>query len=76
MREILPLGSVVTLKDANKRLMIAGRLQKETSTGQVFDYSAVLWPEGMVSSDKVYLFNEDDIPVSYTHLTLPTILRV
>lgn len=63
MREILPLGSVVTLKNASKRLMIIGRIQKETSTKQVFDYCGVLWPEGLISSDKVYLFNEDDIQI-------------
>lgn len=64
-KDILPLGSVVTLKNGTKRLMIVGRLQEQNATHQVFEYSAVLWPEGMISSDHVYLFNGDDIERIY-----------
>ena len=64
-RDILPLGSVVTLKKGKQRLMIVGRFQEEASSGQLFEYSAVLWPVGMVSSNQVYLFNGDDIDRVY-----------
>ncbi|MBF0580028.1 DUF4176 domain-containing protein [Erysipelotrichaceae bacterium RD49] len=60
-KEILPLGSVVTLKDGGKRLMVVGRLQKHLASGKVYDYSAVLWPEGMIDSDRTYLFDHEDI---------------
>ena len=61
MPELLPLGSVVTLKEGNKRIMIVGRLQRNVETHDIFDYAAVLWPEGMIDSKKVYLFNHEDI---------------
>lgn len=60
MKEFFPLGTVVSLKDSEKRLMIVGRLQ-ELPSGPAYDYSAVLWPEGMISSDQMYLFNQNSI---------------
>lgn len=60
MNDYLPLGSVITLKNAQKRLMIAGR-QQQMADGSLYDYSAVLWPEGMIRSDQMYLFNAEDI---------------
>lgn len=60
VREFLPLGSVITLKDASKRLMIVGRLQKGPED-TIYDYSSVLWPEGLIRSDRTYLFDQEDI---------------
>ncbi|MEY8310118.1 DUF4176 domain-containing protein [Erysipelotrichaceae bacterium 51-3] len=60
-KEILPLGSVVTLNEGKKRLMIVGRLQKHLASGKIYDYCAVLWPEGMIDSDRTYLFNHQDV---------------
>ena len=64
-KEFLPIGTVVTLKDGSKKVMIAGRLQKESRTGQIYDYCAVLWPEGMMDSDRMYLFQHEDIDLLY-----------
>lgn len=61
MKEFLPLGSVVLLKGANKRLMICGRIQSNVATGEVFDYSACYYPEGLISSKEVFMFNNDNI---------------
>lgn len=61
MKEYMPLGSVVTLKQGTKKLMITGRLQRESESGLVFDYCAVLWPEGLIASDQLYLFDHEDI---------------
>lgn len=61
MREILPLGSVVTLRQAQKRLMVIGRLQRDSQSERIFEYCGVLWPEGLISSDKVYLFDGSDV---------------
>lgn len=61
----LPIGSVVLLKNAEKKLMICGRIQIQESDGQMFDYSACLYPEGMLSPDKIYLFNHEDIDRIY-----------
>lgn len=66
MKDFLPIGSVVQLKNAEKKLMICGRVQIEEPDGQMFDYSACLYPEGMLSPDKVYLFNQEDIVRVYS----------
>lgn len=66
MKDFLPIGSVVQLKNAEKKLMICGRVQIEEPDGQLFDYSACLYPEGMLSPNKVYLFNQEDIVRVYS----------
>ena len=65
MPDLLPLGSVVTLKEGNKKIMIVGRIQRNVETNKIFDYSAVLWPEGIINSKKLYLFNHSDIQHLY-----------
>lgn len=61
MEKYLPLGSVVLLKDSNKRVMIYGRQQKAVDTGEEWDYLACLFPEGNLSKDYRYVFNHDQI---------------
>lgn len=66
MKDFLPIGSVVLLKNAEKKLMICGRVQIQESDEQMFDYSACLYPEGMLSPDRIYLFNQEDIVRVYS----------
>ncbi|MGM9961248.1 MAG: DUF4176 domain-containing protein [Allobaculum sp.] len=61
MKDFLPLGTIVTLKGGTKRIMIVGRVQQEAVSQQIYDYSAVCWPEGMIDSKQVYLFNHEDL---------------
>lgn len=62
----LPIGSVVLLKNAKKRIMITGFVAKSKETGdEVFDYIGCLFPEGVISSDKNLLFNHDQIDKLY-----------
>lgn len=63
--EFLPLGSIVTLKGGNKKVMICGRLQQDVATGKIYHYSACLWPEGSISTDRFYLFNNEDVDVLF-----------
>lgn len=65
MKEFLPLGSVITLKKGNKRIMICGRLQEREEDMKVFDYSAVYYPEGILDPNQLFLFNHDDIDRLY-----------
>jgi hypothetical protein len=60
---LLPIGSVVLLKESTKRVMIIGILQKQiVETGEViWDYSGVYYPEGFMGPDKSFLFNDDQI---------------
>jgi len=64
MKTYLPIGSVVLLKEASKRIMIVGVAQIEAGTGKIWDYSAVPYPDGMIDSNRLVLFNEDQI---HTH---------
>jgi len=60
---LLPIGSVVLLKESSKRVMIIGLCQKLVSdSGEViWDYSGCVYPEGYMGPDKTYLFNGDQI---------------
>ena len=62
MKSFLPLGTVVQLKDENKKLVIVDRLQRNTLENKVYDYAAHLYPEGKVNKS-VSLFNNEDIAV-------------
>lgn len=56
----LPLGTIVLLKEASKKMMIIGYCPV-TQDNKMFDYSGCLWPEGVIGSDKSLLFNHDQI---------------
>jgi len=62
---LLPIGSVVLLKDSNKRVMIVGRLQRQIDSGILWDYSACYYPEGILKTDELFLFNQDQIQVVF-----------
>ena len=63
--KLLPIGSVVLLKESNKRVMIVGRLQRQMGTEKVRDHSACFYPEGILDPQKMFLFNHDQIAVLY-----------
>ena len=69
--KFLPLGTVVMLKGASKRLMITGfcTMAAEEAEGVMYDYSGCMYPEGVISSDQTALFNHDQIEKIY-HLGL------
>ena len=46
MKDLLPIGSVVLLKDATKKLVIIGVLQVNAEQNKMYDYLAVPYPEG------------------------------
>ncbi len=61
MEQLLPIGSVVLLKEADKRMMIYGIKQINETDGQVYDYIACLYPEGNIGEEYNYLFNHENI---------------
>lgn len=67
MKKLLPIGSIVLLKDSNKKLMITGRLQKEENdkNENKFDYSACIYPEGNLGPESSFLFNHEHIETIY-----------
>lgn len=60
MKELLPIGSVVLVKEATKSLMIIGIMQMDDE-GDEHDYIACLFPEGYINADTFFLFNHEDI---------------
>lgn len=60
---ILPLGTVVTLKNGNIKLIIVGRAQLFNNGGTIgyFDYSALRYPQGMMGEQEFAFFNDEDI---------------
>lgn len=60
MKDLLPIGSVVMLKEATKSLMIVGTMQRDED-GNEFDYISVVFPEGYINSEYFFLFNHEDI---------------
>lgn len=61
MKDLLPIGSVVTLKEGTKKLMIMGRLQQNMKTKKLYDYAGCLWPEGYMDKEHCYVFGHEDI---------------
>lgn len=57
--KFLPIGTVVNLKGATKRVMIAGFCPEVK--GKIYDYSGTLFPEGLMGPDKTLLFNHEEI---------------
>lgn len=63
MKSYLPIGSIVLLKNGKKKVMIYGRRQKRVTDEHEYDYIACLYPEGNISEDYMYLFNQEDIEI-------------
>ncbi|MCR3758701.1 DUF4176 domain-containing protein [Clostridium felsineum] len=63
--KILPIGSVVLLKGANKKLMIYGLKQEDIEAKVTYDYVGCLFPEGNIDANSNYLFNGVDIEKVY-----------
>ncbi len=60
--KFLPIGTVVLLKNGSKKIMITGYLPSaKDKPGNVYDYSACLFPEGVISSEQTVVFNHDQI---------------
>lgn len=62
----LPIGSVVSLYGAKKRLMILGYVKylKGDDT-KVYDYCGCTFPEGYLDSESTAVFDHDDIEHVY-----------
>jgi hypothetical protein len=62
-KKLLPTGSVVILKEGNKKLMIYGRKQLLLNEDEpkMYDYLACFYPEGYINPDYSFVFNHEDI---------------
>lgn len=66
-KKYLPIGTVALLKGGSKRVMIIGYkalVKEKNENGEKeteWDYSGCLYPEGMLSSDQLLLFDHSQI---------------
>ena len=62
----LPIGTVVLLKNATKRLMIIGYCKYKLGDNEtIYDYAGCVYPEGFMSAEATALFNHDQIERIY-----------
>lgn len=62
VNDLLPIGTIILLKDGEKRLMINGIMQSDAGgSGASFDYLGIFYPEGHIGEEFQYLFNHEDI---------------
>ena len=63
---LLPIGSVVLVGNSTKKVMIVGLCQKGGSDEvKLWDYAGVIFPEGYIDQNKLFLFNNDQITQVY-----------
>lgn len=61
-RDLLPIGSVVKLKNADRSIMICGFAPTGPARpGYVYDYSGFPYPEGYNDTLQVYQFDNEQI---------------
>lgn len=64
--KFLPIGTVVMLKGAKKRLMITGFCSYDLETRKkAYDYTGCLYPEGIITSKQTALFDHNQIEKIY-----------
>ena len=62
--KMLPLGSIVHLKEGTAKMLIMGRaslLANEGEKPMLFDYASVMYPIGFNGKEQIYYFNEEHI---------------
>lgn len=60
-KHLLPVGSVVLLEEAEKKLLIIGNYVKKADDDRVYDYVGVPYPEGYIGGETMFLFFQEDI---------------
>ena len=63
--KILPFGTVVSLKNSNKKLCIIGVNQIPVNSNKMYDYCACLHPYGYLNPEDIFLFNKEKIEKIY-----------
>ena len=66
-KRLLPIGSVVLLKKAAKRVMIIGYYPTivDGKSEITFEYSGCLFPEGVIGSENAMFFNHSSIAKTF-----------
>ena len=70
IRRLLPIGTVVQLKNTTRKVMIISTQIKETTSDNkeiYHDYLACLYPAGVIDSKVNYTFDDADIETIYAY---------
>lgn len=59
--QLLPIGSVVALEGAEKKLMIIGESVRRENDNKTYDFIGIPFPEGYIDSETMFLFMAKDI---------------
>ena len=67
---LLPIGSIVLLNNATKRIMVMGfspiiKNSKEEVEKKEWDYCGCLYPEGLLAPDQILVFDHSQIKEIY-----------
>lgn len=60
-KSYLPIGSVVTMQGAKRKLMIIGTGVRDKETNKAYDYVAVPYPQGYLGAEAMFLCNQEDL---------------
>lgn len=61
IKDLLPIGSVVSFKEVKHLWMIYGIKQTDIETKKEYDYIAVPYPEGNIGTKNQYMINKEII---------------
>ncbi len=61
MQEFLPIGTVVLLKEATRKVLIIGFAQVEENNKKIWDYIGCAYPVGVISNNTSLLFDKEQI---------------
>lgn len=66
LKKYLPIGTVVMLKGGKKRIMITGFCcTDQEKKDKIYDYCGLLYPEGYVFENQMFLFDHSQIENVY-----------
>ena len=65
LKDWLPVGTVIAARFIDKKLMIIGYGPIDSKTKRVYDYSAVVYPDGFATRDNIVMINRDFISRVY-----------
>ena len=60
-KDLLPIGSIVQLRDMERRVMICGRVVCRSGEDKIYDYIACVYPEGIMGGEELTFFDRDAI---------------
>ena len=60
-KNMLPIGSVIRIEGATRKLMVVGRIATTEEKDVIYDYVGVPYPEGIADTDQLFFFNRDQV---------------